>query len=181
MLPVGWGRIHSRLTHFTSRQTAAHGSGLTFVQNQTWVAMLSPLRPMLTMPCLHGAPVLGLTCPLSTARAHLEPRLLGAQVPLCLPSRLPTLLITECVLVYMSPEQSANLIKWAASSFGTAMFINYEQVRGKGRVLFWSLAAAFPLATHRCSFLSDASGPTTPDFLTSYKLSARVFGTSKSF
>lgn len=43
--------------------------------------------------------------------------------------RLPTLLITECVLVYMTPEQSANLLKWAASSFKTAMFINYEQVR----------------------------------------------------
>lgn len=43
-------------------------------------------------------------------------------------TQLPTLLITECVLVYMSPEQSANLIKWAASSFGTAMFVNYEQV-----------------------------------------------------
>ncbi|XP_034525453.1 leucine carboxyl methyltransferase 1, partial [Ailuropoda melanoleuca] len=42
--------------------------------------------------------------------------------------QLPTLLITECVLVYMSPEQSANLLKWAASSFETAMFINYEQV-----------------------------------------------------
>ncbi|XP_027241307.1 leucine carboxyl methyltransferase 1 isoform X2 [Cricetulus griseus] len=42
--------------------------------------------------------------------------------------RLPTLLITECVLVYMTPEQSASLLKWAASSFETAMFINYEQV-----------------------------------------------------
>ncbi|XP_036136397.1 leucine carboxyl methyltransferase 1 isoform X6 [Molossus molossus] len=44
-------------------------------------------------------------------------------------TQLPTLLITECVLVYMTPEQSANLIKWAASVFGTAMFINYEQDR----------------------------------------------------
>ncbi|KAI5940008.1 Leucine carboxyl methyltransferase 1 [Manis javanica] len=43
-------------------------------------------------------------------------------------TQLPTLLITECVLVYMTPEQSANLLKWAASSFDTAMFINYEQV-----------------------------------------------------
>ncbi|XP_029804650.1 leucine carboxyl methyltransferase 1 [Suricata suricatta] len=42
--------------------------------------------------------------------------------------QLPTLLITECVLVYMTPEQSANLLKWAAHSFKTAMFINYEQV-----------------------------------------------------
>ncbi|XP_006859867.1 PREDICTED: leucine carboxyl methyltransferase 1 isoform X2 [Chrysochloris asiatica] len=42
--------------------------------------------------------------------------------------KLPTLIITECVLIYMTPEQSANLLKWAASSFETAMFINYEQV-----------------------------------------------------
>ncbi|XP_053069314.1 leucine carboxyl methyltransferase 1-like isoform X2 [Acinonyx jubatus] len=42
--------------------------------------------------------------------------------------QLPTLLITERVLVYMTPEQSANLLKWAANSFETAMFINYEQV-----------------------------------------------------
>lgn len=46
--------------------------------------------------------------------------------------RLPTLLIAECVLVYMSPEQSASLVSWAASTFGTAMFINYEQVRAAG-------------------------------------------------
>lgn len=47
--------------------------------------------------------------------------------------RLPTLLVAECVLVYMTPEQSANLLKWAANSFETAMFINYEQVRGSRR------------------------------------------------
>uniref|UniRef100_A0A8D1JIK1 Leucine carboxyl methyltransferase 1 n=1 Tax=Sus scrofa TaxID=9823 RepID=A0A8D1JIK1_PIG len=43
-------------------------------------------------------------------------------------TQLPTLLVAECVLVYMTPEQSANLLKWAANSFETAMFINYEQV-----------------------------------------------------
>ncbi|XP_027715408.1 leucine carboxyl methyltransferase 1 isoform X2 [Vombatus ursinus] len=43
-------------------------------------------------------------------------------------TQLPTLLIAECVLVYMTPEQSASLIKWAANTFETAMFINYEQV-----------------------------------------------------
>ncbi|XP_036165698.1 leucine carboxyl methyltransferase 1 isoform X1 [Myotis myotis] len=47
-------------------------------------------------------------------------------------TQLPTLLVTECVLVYMTPEQSANLIKWAANSFETAMFISYEQNRGPG-------------------------------------------------
>ncbi|XP_065540992.1 leucine carboxyl methyltransferase 1 isoform X1 [Lathamus discolor] len=41
---------------------------------------------------------------------------------------LPTLLVAECVLVYMTPQQSASLLKWAASTFPVAMFINYEQV-----------------------------------------------------
>ena len=54
-------------------------------------------------------------------------------MPFFLPLRLPTLLIAECVLVYMTPEQSANLLKWAANSFEAAMFINYEQVRGSSR------------------------------------------------
>ncbi|KAG2455890.1 LCMT1 methyltransferase, partial [Polypterus senegalus] len=45
-----------------------------------------------------------------------------------LDTQLPTLLVAECVLVYMSPEQSSHLIKWAASTFNTAMFISYEQV-----------------------------------------------------
>ncbi|XP_055994852.1 leucine carboxyl methyltransferase 1 [Sorex fumeus] len=48
-------------------------------------------------------------------------------------AQLPTLLVTECVLVYMTPEQSANLIKWAADRFETAMFINYEQVNMNDR------------------------------------------------
>ncbi|XP_072124427.1 leucine carboxyl methyltransferase 1 isoform X2 [Mobula birostris] len=42
--------------------------------------------------------------------------------------RLPTLLMAECVLIYMTPEQSAELINWASSTFSTTMFINYEQV-----------------------------------------------------
>ncbi|KAM9305887.1 leucine carboxyl methyltransferase 1 [Gastrophryne carolinensis] len=42
--------------------------------------------------------------------------------------QLPTLFLAECVLVYMTPGQSANLLRWAADTFPTAMFINYEQV-----------------------------------------------------
>ncbi|XP_075035446.1 leucine carboxyl methyltransferase 1 [Mixophyes fleayi] len=41
---------------------------------------------------------------------------------------LPTLLVAECVLVYMTTEQSAGLLRWASSTFPTAMFITYEQV-----------------------------------------------------
>ncbi|XP_034050221.1 leucine carboxyl methyltransferase 1 [Thalassophryne amazonica] len=41
---------------------------------------------------------------------------------------LPTVFLTECVLVYLSPAHSFNLVHWAAETFHTAMFINYEQV-----------------------------------------------------
>ncbi|MEQ2222822.1 Leucine carboxyl methyltransferase 1 [Ilyodon furcidens] len=46
---------------------------------------------------------------------------------------LPTLLFSECVLVYMTPSQSSNLVHWAAETFHTAMFINYEQVNMSDR------------------------------------------------
>uniref|UniRef100_A0A8D0KFS9 Leucine carboxyl methyltransferase 1 n=1 Tax=Salvator merianae TaxID=96440 RepID=A0A8D0KFS9_SALMN len=41
---------------------------------------------------------------------------------------LPTLLMAECVLIYMTHEHSTCLLKWVADMFRTAMFINYEQV-----------------------------------------------------
>ncbi|XP_061765010.1 leucine carboxyl methyltransferase 1 [Nerophis ophidion] len=46
---------------------------------------------------------------------------------------LPTLLLSECVLVYMTPAQSSSLVHWAAETFHTAMFINYEQVNMNDR------------------------------------------------
>lgn len=41
---------------------------------------------------------------------------------------LPTVFITECVLVYMEPEHSVAIVNWAGANFKTAIFINYEQV-----------------------------------------------------
>ena len=41
---------------------------------------------------------------------------------------LPTIFIAECVLVYMEPHLSQNIIKWAGSHFSTALFLNYEPV-----------------------------------------------------
>ncbi|MFT7812171.1 leucine carboxyl methyltransferase 1 [Arapaima gigas] len=41
---------------------------------------------------------------------------------------LSTLFLSECVLVYMTPEQSSKLVHWTAETFHTAMFVNYEQV-----------------------------------------------------
>jgi len=39
---------------------------------------------------------------------------------------LPTLVLAECVLCYMSPEYSNALIVWAAIAFSNAVFVNYE-------------------------------------------------------
>uniref|UniRef100_A0A158P7P5 ER membrane protein complex subunit 4 n=1 Tax=Angiostrongylus cantonensis TaxID=6313 RepID=A0A158P7P5_ANGCA len=44
---------------------------------------------------------------------------------------LPTLFVAECVLVYMSVDQSAQLLKHISSCFDTVVFINYEQVHTK--------------------------------------------------
>uniref|UniRef100_A0A7N8WSM3 Leucine carboxyl methyltransferase 1 n=1 Tax=Mastacembelus armatus TaxID=205130 RepID=A0A7N8WSM3_9TELE len=59
---------------------------------------------------------------------------------------LPTLLLSECVLVYMTPSQSSNLVHWAADTFHTAMFVNYEQ---KERFLKtgWAHADALDMMT----------------------------------
>lgn len=49
---------------------------------------------------------------------------------------LPTVFITECVLVYLEPEQSGAIINWAGENFKTALFINYEQVRTQPILFF---------------------------------------------
>ncbi|KAL3846475.1 hypothetical protein ACJMK2_017462 [Sinanodonta woodiana] len=40
----------------------------------------------------------------------------------------PTVFIAECVLVYIEPRKSEELLKWIVDNFSTAFFINYEQV-----------------------------------------------------
>jgi [phosphatase 2A protein]-leucine-carboxy methyltransferase len=39
---------------------------------------------------------------------------------------LPTLVLAECVLVYMTPEHSDEVIKWFANTFAETSFIVYE-------------------------------------------------------
>lgn len=41
---------------------------------------------------------------------------------------VPTMFLTECVLVYMEPESSSMLLHWIAKKFNDIFFINYEQV-----------------------------------------------------
>jgi len=45
-----------------------------------------------------------------------------------LDSNLPTLVLAECVLVYLPPEKTARLLKWCSEKFKTSFFVNYEQV-----------------------------------------------------
>lgn len=41
---------------------------------------------------------------------------------------LPTIFLAECVLVYIELQNCKNLLKWIASKFSSAVFVNYEQV-----------------------------------------------------
>jgi len=41
---------------------------------------------------------------------------------------LPTLFISECVLVYISKQHTENLLNWITSNFQQPVFVNYEQV-----------------------------------------------------
>eukprot|EP00249_Psilotum_nudum_P016643 c25925_g1_i1 orf=83-1063(+) len=41
---------------------------------------------------------------------------------------LPTLILAECVLIYLDPEVSRAIVKWAAEKFSTAIFVIYEQI-----------------------------------------------------
>ena len=41
---------------------------------------------------------------------------------------IPTLVVGECVLIYMDAPSSRHLIRWAASAFSSAAFVIYEQI-----------------------------------------------------
>ena len=41
----------------------------------------------------------------------------------------PTLLLSECVLIYMESEYSNSLIEWAATQIPTSIFVTYEQIK----------------------------------------------------
>lgn len=40
----------------------------------------------------------------------------------------PTLVLTECLLVYMSTEDSSSILKWVSEAFPSVAFINYEMI-----------------------------------------------------
>lgn len=46
-----------------------------------------------------------------------------------LDTRVPTLFLSEMVLIYLDPEYSRNIIRWCAQEFGVNMFVVYEQIK----------------------------------------------------
>ena len=40
----------------------------------------------------------------------------------------PTLILAECVLVYVDQNKSSKLMTWLANKFSSCAFINYEQL-----------------------------------------------------
>jgi tRNA wybutosine-synthesizing protein 4 len=44
-------------------------------------------------------------------------------------SSAPTLFLSECVLVYLEPEESCSIIAWAGQNFDRSVFVTYEQIR----------------------------------------------------
>ncbi|CAN1248876.1 Leucine carboxyl methyltransferase 1 homolog [Linum perenne] len=41
---------------------------------------------------------------------------------------LPTFIIAECVLIYLDPDSSRNIVGWASKAFSTSVFFLYEQI-----------------------------------------------------
>ncbi|CAN0921859.1 Leucine carboxyl methyltransferase 1 homolog [Linum grandiflorum] len=41
---------------------------------------------------------------------------------------LPTFIIAECVLIYLDPVSTRNIVSWASNAFSTAVFFLYEQI-----------------------------------------------------
>ncbi|CAG7682316.1 unnamed protein product [Allacma fusca] len=41
---------------------------------------------------------------------------------------VPTIFVSECVLVYLESKSSESLLSWLSQKFNTAVFINYEQI-----------------------------------------------------
>jgi tRNA wybutosine-synthesizing protein 4 len=59
-------------------------------------------------------------------------------------SKLPTIFLSECVLIYMSPEDGSNIISWAAQTVPESIFCTYEQIKPNdafGKVMIRNLQA----------------------------------------
>lgn len=68
-----------------------------------------------------------LPCDLNTFSFDLGPSLLEESSSLLDPS-IDTLIIAECLLVYLLPEVTNSILKWCASTFSSCVVVGYDPV-----------------------------------------------------
>jgi hypothetical protein len=72
----------------------------------------------------------------------------------------PTLFLSECVLIYMTVEESSALILWASANFQQSYFVLYEQVEPYDS---FGKAMCENLKARNCPLLSILAFPTLKD------------------
>ncbi|KAF3439387.1 hypothetical protein FNV43_RR17664 [Rhamnella rubrinervis] len=70
---------------------------------------------------------------------------------------LPTFIIAECVLIYLDPDSSRDVVGWASKTFSTAIFILYEQIHPDDA---FGLQMIKNLETRGCGLLGIYATPT---------------------
>ncbi|KAG6335404.1 hypothetical protein ID866_3678 [Astraeus odoratus] len=102
-------------------ETISVGEVLDFCEGTTASILAAQGGTALHSPKYHVLP-----CDLRRTPSEVLPSLLGD----ILSSTLPTLLLFECVLVYMSPEASSNLIQWFVDYFQHDSHVSDPRVLG---------------------------------------------------
>lgn len=68
----------------------------------------------------------------------------GTPVPSFIDPTLPTMCISECCLIYLSPTEADDILKWISTSFSSVGLVIYEPIGGDdafGKVMIQNLAA----------------------------------------
>jgi len=119
------------------------------------------LKPVVSRKCmaiksrrqLHDAfPEGGLVIDIANIN-QLEEKLIKAGLNLS----IPTVFMAECVLIYLDPKESEDIIGWIAKRFHTAMFINYQPVNLSDRFGHVMLEN---LQSRQCALLGAKGNPT---------------------
>jgi len=79
---------------------------------------------------------------------------------------LPTLFLSECVLIYLKPEKGDEVIQWAANRFPVSSFCTYEQIHPNdpfGKVMLHNLE------NRGCPLLSIIKYPDMPSQIKRYE------------
>lgn len=104
---------------------------------------------------IEGAPP-GAVYALQAADLRRTKELDAAIVATGLDTGLPTLVLLECVLAYLEPQDAASLLSWAAAKFPTSVVVTYDPTHPHdpfGRQMLLNLQA------RGCPFRSISAAP----------------------